>query len=226
MLTGGAGNDLLDRRSRQRSAGRRCGNDTYFVNQGDTITEAASGAGGVDSVFTTGNTFTLGANVENLTYTGAGNFTGNGNGLGNVLTGNGGNDALDGNGGNDTLVGNGGIDNLSGGAGNDVLIGGAGNDTMNGGAGADTFVFAPGFGSDVIAGFDANPAGGQDRLDLSALGIAAANFAASVVVTDLGASTLVEIDVDGLGTVTGAIVLQGVNGVGANSVTQQDFILA
>ena len=98
---------------------------------------------------------------------------------------------------------------------------------MNGGAGNDTFVFAPGFGSDVIAGLRRQSGGGgQDLLDLSALGITAANFAASVVITDLGANTLVEIDVDGLGTVTGSIMLQGVNGVGANIITQQDFILA
>jgi hypothetical protein len=39
---------------------------------------------------------------------------------------------------------------------------------MNGGAGNDTFVFASGFGNDRIQGFDANPADGQDLLDVSA----------------------------------------------------------
>ena len=227
VLNGAAGSDILDGGAGNDTLIGGTGNDTYFANQGDTIIEAANGAGGVDSVFTASNAFTLAANVENLTFTGAGNFSGNGNGLANVLTGSGGNDVLNGNGGNDTLVGNGGIDSLNGGAGNDTLNGGAGNDVMNGGSGNDTFVFAPGFGSDVIGGFDANPAGGQDQLDLSALGITAANFADSVVITDLGANTLVEIDVDGLGTVTGSILLQGVNGVGANTITpQQDFILA
>ena len=89
-------------------------------------------------------------------------------------------------------------------------------------------MFAPGFGSDIITGpFDANPAGGgQDVLDVRGLGITAANFAASVLITDLGADTLVTIDVNGLGTVTGSITLMGVNGNGANVITQQDFLLA
>ena len=34
------------------------------------------------------------------------------------------------------------------------------------------------------------------------------------------------IDVNGLGTVTGSITLMGVNGIGANVITQQDFLLA
>ena len=72
------------------------------------------------------------ANVENLTYTGAGNFTGTGNALNNTITGDGGNDTLNGGGGNDTLNGN---------AGNDRFVAtvGDGNDTYNGGAGIDTY---------------------------------------------------------------------------------------
>ena len=57
--------------------------------------------------------YTLGANVENLTLTGAGNINGTGNTLTNTLTGN---------------------------AGNNMLDGGAGTDTMAGGAGNDTYV--------------------------------------------------------------------------------------
>ena len=196
VLNGGAGADTLDGGLGNDTLIGGAGNDTYFANQGDNITEAANGAGGVDSVFTASNTFTLAANVENLTFTGAGNFTGNGNGSGNVITGGAAIDTLNGNGGDDTLIGNGGVDSLNGGAGNDILIGGAGNDVMNGGSGNDTFVFAPGFGSDVIGGFDANPAGGQDRLDLSALGITAATFAASVTIADIGAHMVVTIGAD------------------------------
>src|SRR4029079_11127872 len=69
------------------------------------------------------------------------------------------------------IDGQGGDDIIDAGGGADTIIGGAGNDSMNGGAGNDTFVFAAGFGNDVIAGFDANPASGQDLLDISALGI-------------------------------------------------------
>lgn len=111
-----------------------------------------------------------------------------------------------------------GVDSLNGDAGIDTLVGGAGNDTMNGGAGNDFFVFAPGFGNDVVNGFDANPAGGQDLLDISAYGFTAASFAANVTIADLGADTLVTIGDD-------TILLNGVNGVGANIITIQDFLL-
>jgi len=171
-----------------------------------------------DSVFTTSAAFTLAANVENLTFTGAGNFTGTGNAVNNVITGGTGNNVLSGGGGADTLIGNAGVDSLNGDDGLDVLVGGGGNDVMNGGAGNDTFVFAAGFGNDVITGFDANPTGGQDLLDIGALGITAASFATDVIIADLGNDTLVTIGTD-------SILLLGVNGVGANAITQLDFIL-
>ena len=63
-------------------------------------------------------------------------------------------------------------------------------------------------------------------MNVSALGITAANFAASVLISDLGTDTLVTIDVNGEGTVTGSVMLMGVNGVGGNTITQQDFIFA
>ena len=87
-------------------------------------------------------------------------------------------------------------------------------------------MFAPGFGADTISQFDAVSDGSQDLLDLAGLGITALNFAASVTITDLGADTLVTIDVNGQGTVTGAVTLLGVNGAGTNVITQQDFLLA
>jgi Ca2+-binding RTX toxin-like protein len=219
-VTGGSGSDTLTGAGNAavNNLAGGAGDDTYFVDLGDTITEAAGG--GIDSVFTSSASFTLAANVENLTFTGAGDFTGAGNGLGNVITGGTGTNILSGGGGSDTLIGNVGVDSLTGGDGADILIGGAGNDVMNGGTGADTFVFAAGFGNDVISGFDANPTGGQDLLDVSALGVDADNFAARVSIADLGADTLVMIDG------TDSILLQGVNGVGANIITQQDFIFA
>ena len=217
-VTGGSGADTLtgSGNAQVNNLAGGGGDDTYFADLGDTITEAADG--GIDTVSTTSATFTLAANVENLTFTGAGNFTGTGNGSNNVITGNGGTDVLNGNGGADTLIGNGAVDSLNGGAGNDILIGGAGNDVMNGGADSDIFVFADGFGNDMINQFDANATGGQDLLDISDLGITAEAFAAEVSIVDLGNDTLVTI---GANTIT----LLGVNGVGANTITQEDFIL-
>ena len=57
--------------------------------------------------------FELGANLENLTLTGALHTEGTGNELANVITGNAGDNILDGAGGNDTLTG---------GKGNDLYV--------------------------------------------------------------------------------------------------------
>ena len=53
------------------------------------------------------------ANVEKLTFTGTGAFTGTGNNFDNTITSGAGNDILDGGDGNDTLIG---------GAGNDIYF--------------------------------------------------------------------------------------------------------
>ena len=75
------------------------------------VTEGSDG--GTDEVRTSLASYTLGANVENLRYTGTGDFTGTGNTLANTLTGGAGNDLLDGGSGIDTMIG---------GAGNDVYV--------------------------------------------------------------------------------------------------------
>ena len=135
------------------------GDDTYVVDSvGDQIVEAVNG--GTDTVRTTLASYTLGANVENLTKTNGGDFAGTGNGLANDIRGSSLNDTLNSQGGNDILRGNDGSDNPNGGAGTDQLLGGNGNDTMTGGTGNDIFVFGPNFGNDRITDFDANSAGG------------------------------------------------------------------
>jgi len=118
----------------------------------------------------------------------------------------------------ETLTGGSSADSLQGMAGDDTLKGGGGNDVMDGGAGNDTFVFAPGFGADRIVGFDADARNGQDRLDISGLGITAETFAANVIIEDLGRDTLVTIG-------NSSVLLEGVKGAGANVITQDYFLL-
>lgn len=129
-----------------------------------------------------------------------------------------GRDELSGDDGDDAIYGGDGSDDLDGGRGADLLDGGTGGDGMTGGAGPDTFRFQPGFGIDWIRDFSSQP-GQQDILDISAFGIAAANFGARVKVFDVGASTLVVID----GNLNQTIWLAGIGNAG--SVTQADFLL-
>ncbi len=76
----------------------------------------------------------------------------------------------------DVASGGGGNDTMNGLAGDDRISGGPGNDTITPGGGLDVVVFAPGDGADTVAGFDFNPTGGQDKLDISAFGITAGTF--------------------------------------------------
>ena len=126
---------------------------------------------------------------------------------------------LIGDGNSNLLTGGGGDDSLSGKQGADTLIGGGGNDIMDGGSGNDIFVFGPDFGNDTIRSFDANARGGQDRLDISQLGVTADDFASKVTIADLGEDTLVTIGED-------SILLQGVDGNNNDAITQSDFLLA
>jgi serralysin len=70
----------------------------------DKVTELAGQ--GTDTIETALASFSLAAltAIENLTYTGAANFTGTGNALNNIITGGIGNDTLKGGAGSDTFV--------------------------------------------------------------------------------------------------------------------------
>ena len=136
-LNGGAGADTL-------SGG--LGDDIYVVdNAGDIVTEVAGQ--GTDLVQSS-VTYTLGAEVENLTLTGTAVI----NGTGNTL--------------NNTIIGNSANNTLNGGAGNDTLNGGAGQDTLTGSTDADNFVFQ--FGQSTVAASDriTDFAIGSDKIDL------------------------------------------------------------
>ena len=140
VLLGMGGNDILiGGAGAANTMQGGLGDDVYVVEANDTIVELAGQ--GRDRVETTRNLFNLSANVEDLTFTGTGNFTGYGNASNNVIIG---------------------------GAGNDLLFGGAGLDTLNGGLGSDTAVYATaagGVNADLTAGAASNDGdGGADVL--------------------------------------------------------------
>lgn len=145
QLYGDAGNDMIDGGlGADRMAGG-LGDDTFVVDDiGDLVVEDA--AAGTDIVQSS-ITYTLTANVENLSLTGTAAIDGTGNELNNIITGNSGDNLLDGlagndtihaGAGNDTVVGGEGDDTLNGEAGDDQLRGDAGNDLLNGGLGSDS----------------------------------------------------------------------------------------
>ncbi|MDX3927017.1 MAG: peroxidase family protein [Shinella sp.] len=231
----GTGNELANRM--QGGAGIDTltglgGNDTYVVTAGDVIVEAAGA--GTDTVIAAAS-YTLGENLENLTLAGNGDTDGTGNILANVIIGNSGDNQLFGGGGNDTLNGGTGSDLLDGGTGDDILNAGSGDNVIVGGAGNDTINLtttpgtddiirydANGFGDDVINGFDATATGGQDRIDLSALGITAANLASRVIESTVSGDTVLTIRDASLNTI-GTIRVDNVSNA---AIDAGDFILA
>jgi Ca2+-binding RTX toxin-like protein len=106
------------------------GNDGYSVDSAnDIVTENLDE--GTDTV-NSSVTYTLGANVENLTLTGTSPINGTGNSLNNVITGN-------------TAA-----NTLNGGAGIDTLIGGSGSDTYIVDSTTDTITEATIGGIDTV----------------------------------------------------------------------------
>src|SRR5262249_42626609 len=116
-ITGGAGRDTPEGGAGPRTPVGGLGNRTHSAATGGGTTTGSgavvsgSAGAGADVVQTTAASYTIGANIENLVYLGAGTFAGTGSASANSITGGAGNDTLD------------------GGAGNDTLVGGLGNDT-------------------------------------------------------------------------------------------------
>ncbi|WP_410498426.1 beta strand repeat-containing protein [Chitinibacter sp. S2-10] len=126
------------------------GNDSYTVSHtGVSITENANS--GTDTVRTSLSSYTLGNNLENLTFfAGESGQHGYGNSLNNVMSSYI-ESYLDGAAGNDTLIGGSGADTLIGGSGNDSMSGGAGNDLYYVDSSSDKIVEASNSGTDSVS---------------------------------------------------------------------------
>ncbi|HEX8258616.1 MAG TPA: calcium-binding protein, partial [Allosphingosinicella sp.] len=121
FIHGYVGDDTLDGAGGADRLFGETGNDTYYIDDaGDRAIELAGE--GYDYVFTTLNSYTLGANLNELIFDGTGNFTGTGNELGNFIGGGDGNDTLFGADGDDQLDGGAGADRMNGGRGDDLYI--------------------------------------------------------------------------------------------------------
>jgi Ca2+-binding RTX toxin-like protein len=170
QIYGGTGDDIIYGRAGADQMYGGSGNDQYLVdNAADVVTEKA--AEGTDTVVTATVSYTLGANVENLTLSDAADIDGTGNELNNYILGSAGKNFLKGEGGEDKINGRGGNDSILGGDGNDTLLGDAGNDYLSGDRGNDTLygnddndtLFGSG-GDDLLIGGNGNDllAGGGD----------------------------------------------------------------
>ncbi|VVO33456.1 Mannuronan C5-epimerase AlgE5 [Pseudomonas fluorescens] len=224
ILLGNSGTNVLDGGLGADRMVGGTGNDTYVVdNLKDVVSETSTLAGEIDTVMAS-ISYTLGANLENLTLTGSDNLNGTGNALNNVLIGNDGNNLLNGGLGNDVL---------DGGAANDTLIGGLGTDTLTGGTGADRFVFnalnemGKGGLRDVITDFSSLDG---DKLDFS-------KFDANLLSTGVNKFTFIDSnDFTGTGQLrfVDHVLYGNVNGdlvadfeiqlVGVNSFSSHDLV--
>lgn len=241
-LIGLGGNDLLYGGSgapNQLQGG--AGDDDYHVDANDTLVEFAGE--GHDRVFTTQARLVLAANLEDLTYVGAGVFTGVGNDEANAITGGDGDDVLSGRGGSDTLDGGDGTDTAdfslaAGGVsafldGTDTDDGDGGTDTLTSienllGSGFDDLLYGTaganvldgGEGDDVLVGRGGDDTlrggGGFDLVDYS----------------DATAGVLVKLNIgrasDGEGGTDTLISIEDVNGSLHNDVlvgsTEDNFL--
>lgn len=231
-LIGGAGDDTLNGAGGADTLIGGVGDDIYYVdNAGDVVVEEVGG--GTDTVLAS-IAFSLGANLENLTLTGAGAVNGTGNALANRIVGNAAANLLRGGLGDDTL---------NGGAGDDTLAGGTGADVLHGREGADVFLFdtplEPGV-IDRVMDFTS----GVDKVHLSlavfdpdgTLGLSAGTLSAALFGQNLtGAATgagpkftyetdagRLWWDADGAGGAGGVVVAQF---VGAPGMVASDIVL-
>jgi Hemolysin-type calcium-binding repeat (2 copies). len=187
LIYGGDGDDSLNGENNRDTMYGGDGNDTYIIDNGADQTQEDANHG-IDTEYSS-VVRGLGANIENLTLTGAAAIDGTGNGLDNVLTGNDAANLLKGNGGNDTLLGEGGAD---------TLFGGPGTDFLTGGAGADYFRFEGNNTTNTITDF----VRGVDDIQILGYGASLDSFA-ELSITEVGGDSRINLSaaVPGAGTI-------------------------
>lgn len=208
-INGNSADNVIDGQAGNDTMAGGGGNDTYIANSASDVIRESAG-GGIDQVNFTGPakaTFTLAANVENLTLLGTAATNGTGNADANVIIGNAAANLLKGGDGADILIGGGGVDTLCGNT----------NSTKSDDGDSDRFVYRDVLDSgttkttqDIIWGFFNGASATADKIDLSALAtgsasdsftyIGGAAFAANrpgeVRVVKSGADYLVQINTD------------------------------
>ncbi|MDX2216262.1 MAG: DUF4347 domain-containing protein [Oculatellaceae cyanobacterium bins.114] len=250
VLYGGRGSDTLDGGTGTDILRGNTGNDVLTGRQG---ADRLIGGFGNDQLYGgIGNDRILGRFGQDLIIGGAGNdrlfgeygndeINGgrgrdlvNGGRSGDILFGRQGNDVINGglgwdtlNGGvgRDTLRGGSGRDTLNGGYGRDTLVGNFNADTITGGAGRDRFVYlAAKDRGDRITDFNRR----EDRIDVSRLFQSslygrANRFVAYVQSNQVGADTVIRLDLNGdrPGGFRNFVTLQN---VAANTITARNFI--
>jgi uncharacterized delta-60 repeat protein len=187
-LDGGQGTDTLDGGLGTDAMTGGTGNDLYYRDSTtDVITELLGE--GTDTVISSLN-YSLGANLENLTLTGAA-LNAAGNALDNVMTGTAGNNLLWGLAGNDALIGGAGNDTLDGGLGNDTMTGGAGNDLYYRDSASDVLTELVGEGTDtVISSLNYTLGANLENLTLTGTALNAAGNALDNVMTGTAGNNL------------------------------------
>ena len=138
----GAGNDVVTGGNGDENFDGGAGNDTLKGGAGDDQLAGGDGNDTVDGG--SGDDVVAGGAGDDILKGGSGDDTvDGGDGVDNIDAGSG-DDIVSAGAGNDIVVG---------GSGDDVITGGAGDDVLSGGSGHDVFVFAAGFGKDIIKDF-------------------------------------------------------------------------
>lgn len=197
VMYGNDANNVLDGKAGVDTMTGWLGNDSYYVDSsGDLAIEGVGG--GTDKVFSSANSYTLGANIENMLlvtqFFAPTGINGTGNSLANSIEGNLLANQLNGMGGNDSLFGLGGNDILDGGTGNDAMFGGTGNDVFIVDSALDTATEFAGEGTDVVNASVSFTITDQDVENLTLTGVAnisgTGNASNNVITGNSGSNTL------------------------------------